>query len=67
MWVGEDEIIRGERERPGPLVKWNEDGTVCEERTRRRTRLRSPDPPISCLWFALRPPRAEPPTKPCPS
>ena len=30
MWVGEDEIIRGERERPGPLVKWNEDGTVCE-------------------------------------
>ena len=30
MWVGEDEIIRGERERPGPLVKWNEDGTVRE-------------------------------------
>lgn len=30
MWVGEDEIIRGERGRPGPLVKWNEDGTVRE-------------------------------------
>ena len=29
-WLGEDEVIRGERERPGPPVKWNEAGTVCE-------------------------------------
>jgi hypothetical protein len=29
MLVGEDEIIRGERERPGPPVTWNEEGTVC--------------------------------------
>jgi hypothetical protein len=28
--VGEDEILRGVRERPGPPVKWNEEGTVCE-------------------------------------
>lgn len=28
--VGEDEIIRGERERPGPAVRWNAEGTVCE-------------------------------------
>ncbi len=30
LLVGEDEIIRGERERPGPPVKWNAEGTVCE-------------------------------------
>jgi hypothetical protein len=29
-FVGEDEILRGVRERPGPPVKWNEEGTVCE-------------------------------------
>lgn len=29
MFVGEDEIVRGERERPGPPVKWNEERTVC--------------------------------------
>lgn len=29
-FVGEDAIIRGEMERPGPPVKWNEAGTVCE-------------------------------------
>ena len=29
LWLGEDEIIRGLRERPGPPVRWNEDGTVC--------------------------------------
>jgi hypothetical protein len=28
--VGEDAIIRGERERPGPPVAWNDAGTVCE-------------------------------------
>lgn len=28
-WVGEDAIIRGEAERPGPPVRWSEDGTVC--------------------------------------
>jgi hypothetical protein len=28
--VGEDAIIRGEMERPGPPVEWNEAGTVCE-------------------------------------
>jgi hypothetical protein len=27
--LGEDEIIRGVRERPGPAVEWNEEGTVC--------------------------------------
>lgn len=29
-WLGEDEIMRGERERPGRPVKWNAEGTVCE-------------------------------------
>ena len=29
FWVGEDEIIRGLRERPDPPVTWNEDGTTC--------------------------------------
>ena len=28
-WVGEDAIIRGEMERPGPPVTWSEDGTGC--------------------------------------
>lgn len=28
--LGEDEIMRGIRERPGPSVKWNDAGTVCE-------------------------------------
>ncbi len=28
-WVGEDAIIRGEAERPGPPVTWSEDGTAC--------------------------------------
>jgi hypothetical protein len=28
-WVGEDEISRGLRERPGPPVRWNDEGTVC--------------------------------------
>ena len=28
--VDEDAIIRGERERPGPRVEWNDAGTVCE-------------------------------------
>jgi hypothetical protein len=28
-WVGEDTIIRGKTERPGPPVTWSEDGTVC--------------------------------------
>ena len=28
FWVGEDEIVRGLRERSGPPVRWNEDGTV---------------------------------------
>ena len=27
--LGEDEIICGVRERPGPPVEWNEEGTVC--------------------------------------
>ncbi len=30
FFVGEDEIIRGLKERPGPPVMWNGDGTVCE-------------------------------------
>ncbi len=30
IFVGEDEIMRGVRERPGPPVKWNEEGTVCQ-------------------------------------
>ena len=29
FWVGEDEVVRGLRGRPGPPVRWNEDGTVC--------------------------------------
>ncbi len=29
LWLEEDAIIRGLRERPGPPVEWNEDGTVC--------------------------------------
>ena len=29
FWVGEDEIVRGLRKRPGPPVQWNEEGTVC--------------------------------------
>jgi hypothetical protein len=29
-FVGEDAIIRGEMDRPGPPVKWNEEGTVYE-------------------------------------
>lgn len=29
-WLGEDEILRGLRERPGPPVTWNDGGTVCE-------------------------------------
>jgi hypothetical protein len=29
FWVGEDSIIRGEMERPGPPVTWSEDGTTC--------------------------------------
>lgn len=29
FWVGEDEIVRGLRERSGPPVRWNEDETVC--------------------------------------
>lgn len=28
--LGEDEIMRGERERPGAPVKWNAEGSVCE-------------------------------------
>lgn len=28
--LGEEEILRGERERPGPPVTWNATGTVCE-------------------------------------
>jgi len=28
--LGEDEVIRGVRERPGPPVKWNAEGTTCE-------------------------------------
>lgn len=27
--AGEDEIIRGLRERPGPPVTWNDEGTTC--------------------------------------
>ncbi len=27
--LGEDEVIRGVRERKGPPVEWNGDGTVC--------------------------------------
>lgn len=27
--LGEDEIIRGVKERPGPPVKWNDEGTAC--------------------------------------
>ena len=27
--LGEDEIVRGIRERPGPPAKWNDRGTVC--------------------------------------
>jgi hypothetical protein len=29
-WVGEDAIIRGLKERPGPPVQWNDEGTICE-------------------------------------
>jgi hypothetical protein len=29
FWVGEDEIVRGVKERPGPPVEWNDEGTVC--------------------------------------
>ncbi len=29
LFVGEDEIRRGVRPRPGPPVEWNADGTVC--------------------------------------
>lgn len=29
FWVGEDEVVRGLRERPGPTVEWSEDGMVC--------------------------------------
>ena len=29
FWVGEDAIVRGLRERPGPPVTGNEEGTVC--------------------------------------
>lgn len=29
FWVGEDAIARGLAERPGPPVKWNDEGTVC--------------------------------------
>ena len=28
--LGENEIMRGVRERPGPPVKWNDEGTVCD-------------------------------------
>lgn len=28
-FVGEDEVLRGLRERPGPPVEWSEDGTTC--------------------------------------
>lgn len=27
--LGEDKIMRGVRERPGPPVEWNDEGTVC--------------------------------------
>ena len=29
FWVGEDAIVRGEAERSGPPVEWNDEGTVC--------------------------------------
>ncbi len=29
FWVGEDAIVQGLAERPGPPVTWSEDGTVC--------------------------------------
>ena len=29
LLLGEDMIMRGEIERPGPSVKWNEEETVC--------------------------------------
>jgi hypothetical protein len=29
FWVGEDQIVRGLRERLGPPVRWNEERTVC--------------------------------------
>jgi hypothetical protein len=29
LLLGEDMIMRGEIERPGPPVEWNADGTVC--------------------------------------
>ncbi len=29
LLLGEDMIMRGEIERPGPPVEWNEEGTVC--------------------------------------
>ena len=29
LLLGEDMIMRGEIERPGPRVEWNEEGTVC--------------------------------------
>ena len=29
FWVGEDEIVRGPRPRPGPPVTWSEEGTTC--------------------------------------
>ncbi len=28
--AGEEEIYRGDAERPGPAVSWNSEGTVCE-------------------------------------
>jgi hypothetical protein len=29
LLLGEDKIMRGEIERPGPPVEWNDEGTVC--------------------------------------
>ncbi len=29
FWGGEDEVIRCLKERPGPPVEWNDEGTVC--------------------------------------
>jgi hypothetical protein len=29
LLLGEDMIMRGEIERPGPPVEWNDEGTVC--------------------------------------
>jgi hypothetical protein len=29
LMLGEDEIMRGERERPGPPVEWDDKGQVC--------------------------------------